>query len=263
MAIQKYTPALITNRPALRLRDIAWFAGLTEGEASFLWHSTPSITIQMTDYDIITRISHLTEYGITTYKPRGKESYKQVWGIRIMGARAAGWMMTLYPFMGERRQAKIRELLLRWKSAPGFPRGRKGERLPAICHPERLRFAKGLCKQCYSRQIMQTWRLETKATCHPERTVKGYGLCNPCYLREYRAKLAGKPSLLDGIEQTAQIATCHPERPHFSKGLCGSCYMQQWRQNKATPDKTHAADEPLTEPEQLVLYALKGSFKST
>lgn len=222
MAIQEYTPPVETERQALRIRDIAWFAGLTEGEASFQWHSTPIIDIQMTDHDVIERVSHLVEYGITTYKPRGKETYKQVWGVRMAGARAAGWMMTLYSFMGERRQAKIRELLLRWKTAPGFPRGRKGEALPAVCHPDRPRQAQGLCQECYNRQYHQAHPevpSTVPARCHPDRVAWRDGLCSGCYQQDLRKRRKAQPP--------KQFATCHPELRMYAKGLCQNCYQRQ------------------------------------
>jgi hypothetical protein len=232
MAIQEYIAPPDVPSTSPTLIDIAWLAGLIEGEGSFQWNSSPTIQMSMTDKDVMERVAILCDYPIRTYKPRGKSTYKAVWSIRIAGARAAAWMMTLYAFMGIRRRAKIAELLLRWKHSPGFPRGRKGERLPALCHPARLRFAQGQCKQCYSKEFQHTYRLATKAACHPERTVKGHGLCNPCYLRERRAQLAGRPSLLDGKEVKSKVNTCHPERPHFGKGLCCSCYMKQWRSDK-------------------------------
>jgi hypothetical protein len=152
MAIQEYIAPPDVPSTSPTLIDIAWLAGLIEGEGSFQWHSTPIITLQMTDKDVLERVSLLCGYGITSYTPRGKSTYKQVWGLRMAGSRAVAWMMTLYQFMGVRRRAKIAELLHRWKKAPGFPRGRKGERLPAVCHPKRLRQAQGMCRECYNRQ---------------------------------------------------------------------------------------------------------------
>lgn len=60
-------------------------------------------------------------------------------------------MMTLYSLMGERRQAKIREILEHWKAHRMAPRSSKGNRLPAICHPDKLRTGNLLCRACWMR----------------------------------------------------------------------------------------------------------------
>lgn len=228
MAIHEYSVPSPTDIPNITVKTLAWFAGIMEGEGSFLWNSGPTLSLAMTDQDIVQRVADLIQYEITDYVPK-RLNAKRVYVTRAAGLHTAGWMMTLYPLMGTRRRLDIAQILTRWKKAPGVPRGRKGERLPAFCHSDRLRFAKGLCQQCYNKQLMQTWRLETKAICHPDRIVKGYGLCNRCYLREYHAKLTGKPSKLDGLQQKTRIAICHPARPHFSSGLCASCYQRQRR----------------------------------
>lgn len=76
----------------------------------------------MTDRDIIERVAKLLNrkvYG--PYINGGKASYKPVYAVALTGGHAVGMLMTLYSNMGERRQAKIRELITLWKAAaPGY-----------------------------------------------------------------------------------------------------------------------------------------------
>lgn len=141
----------------LNIKDLYWLAGLIEGEGSFMWNSTPTIAVQMTDEDVINRACKII--GI---KPRNpyqckKGNRKLVYHFAICGSRAISWMMTLYSLMGERRKANIRELLLEWKSRPGTPRAPNGERWKTVCGHELERRGFGLCKACY----MKAWRKRT------------------------------------------------------------------------------------------------------
>ena len=92
-------------------RDIAWLAGLLEGEGSF--HntagrarrgSTNQIIVQMSmaDQDVIQKAARLfggkPGMARTNVRPGHKPLHRIIW----TGARAAGIMMTIYSFMGER-----------------------------------------------------------------------------------------------------------------------------------------------------------------
>lgn len=149
----------------ISVRDIAWLAGLLEGEACFgCYKGCPTIDLQMTDVDIINRVVLLTGAKLKSpWKPKGKPTYKMVYSCGIRGAEAIGWMQTLYVFLGERRQAKIREILEQWKKSTYAPRAPKGTPRPAApCHPERTLSAKGLCKQCYMVQYHRDRRPNTQ-----------------------------------------------------------------------------------------------------
>lgn len=101
--------------------EIAWLAGLLEGEGSF-WMLTshvagkqyryPKVVVNMTDRDIIERVAAMFETSIYTMPiQRNYPERKQQWRAQISGARAAEWMRRLYPWLGERRRAKIDEVL--------------------------------------------------------------------------------------------------------------------------------------------------------
>jgi hypothetical protein len=97
--------------------DICWLAGLLEGEGAF--HpgcSNIHISVDMTDRDVVSRVADLMRaklYGPYSNGPLGR---KPRWRVRVTGPKAAGWMMTLYSQLGERRRARIRELLADWKT---------------------------------------------------------------------------------------------------------------------------------------------------
>ena len=97
-------------------RDILWLAGLIEGEGSFRGakNGHVGITLGMTDEDIIDRIARIMRGSKATVER--KQGYKAIFRFEIYGPKAAGWMMTLYTLMGNRRQAKIRECLKAWKT---------------------------------------------------------------------------------------------------------------------------------------------------
>jgi len=106
--------------------EIAWLAGLLEGEGCFTtnrYHSSPMLRVGMTDRDIIDRVSGYFKRPVRPeklYSPR----HKQVWRTSVHGDRAAGFLMTLYPFLGARRQQTVRTALEKWRVAPG--KGRPG-----------------------------------------------------------------------------------------------------------------------------------------
>jgi hypothetical protein len=105
-------------------KDIHWLAGLLEGEGCFqyrrykskiskqLWY--PQIKVEMTDLDPIAKAAKLLGNKVNRGKllPSGKRCYL----AQVMGRRAIEWMMTLYSLMGERRRAKIKEIITAWKN---------------------------------------------------------------------------------------------------------------------------------------------------
>lgn len=105
--------------------DIAWVAGLLEGEGCFSISnqkclSSGIISLVSTDYDTIVRFKCITKTSNMIQTARRNTKYwKTCYKILISGNLAIQWMMTIYPLMGIRRQEAIRNLLNRWKSSPG------------------------------------------------------------------------------------------------------------------------------------------------
>lgn len=97
--------------------EIAWLAGLIEGEGSFTLYQGEGrirvlISIQMTDKDVLDRVASIVGLGnvvwCTKREEHHKDSYK--WAISSRVA-VTELMMLLYPCMGTRRQARIAECL--------------------------------------------------------------------------------------------------------------------------------------------------------
>ena len=103
----------------LSTKDIYWLAGLLEGEGYFGLRRQCDLVIEltMTDRDVVERFHRILDFGARD--ERMLPSSKIAYGWSLTNQRhAAGLMMMLYPLMGERRQAKIRECLAAWREKP-------------------------------------------------------------------------------------------------------------------------------------------------
>ena len=91
--------------------EVAWLAGLLEGEGSFVAPppSDPKrvrILIEMVDVDVIEKVSELV--GLAYSRPsRRRENWKQSYKITIRGSKAVEVMRAVYPFMSLRRRAQF------------------------------------------------------------------------------------------------------------------------------------------------------------
>lgn len=103
----------------MQFRYIQWAAGLLEGEGSFMSSKpgTARISVEMTDHDVILRLSEVTGVGNISgpyFKDGGKDSW--IWSVS-KSRDAAALAMLMYPLMGERRKSQIVTALSSWKSA--------------------------------------------------------------------------------------------------------------------------------------------------
>lgn len=103
-------------------------AGYLEGEGSFITIRSPRrpnvveprIAFQTTDGDVARRIAAT----LNRSRPRGPRPPRWGYGkkpwfqVICRGSQAVAWMMTIYPLMGERRQARIRAVLSEWRAVP-------------------------------------------------------------------------------------------------------------------------------------------------
>lgn len=147
--------------------DLYWLAGLLEGEGWFgrNHYTTPTIKVSMTDLDVVQRVATLFGNAVTVEKrppdPRHPKA-KPAWSTTIYGHRAVEWMRVLQPLMGERRGARIAELLGEWDSVPHKnPKGEGSSR--ATCHPDKPVMGGGLCPTCYAREYRKGWRVRSAA----------------------------------------------------------------------------------------------------
>ena len=108
----------------MKITDIHWLAGLLDGEGCislrvehYKSKSYPLIGIHlvMTDKGPVAKAANLFMCKVYEYKIKsGKIAYR----TNVYGKEAASWLMTLYPLLCERRQAKARECIAAWKAAP-------------------------------------------------------------------------------------------------------------------------------------------------
>jgi hypothetical protein len=103
--------------------EVAWLAGLLEGEGSFCklvkirrpkkkapWKD-PYIAVQlgMTDEDVVARAAALM--GVTYQQRKTPQGRKMMYQCRAAGVRAEILMKLLRPWMGERRRKQIEDIL--------------------------------------------------------------------------------------------------------------------------------------------------------
>jgi hypothetical protein len=58
-------------------------------------------------------------------------------------------------------------------------------RIFAVCHPNELHFALGLCRKCYWKQYRDN---APPAICHPNKKIFRKNLCKPCYRKLHPEK---------------------------------------------------------------------------
>jgi hypothetical protein len=91
--------------------DLAWLAGLLEGEGSFMTGPPssprlPAIQMTMVDEDVVQRAARIMGCRVFTIKPR-KRNWKVAYAIRLRGESAVAWMRALRPLLGSRRQLQV------------------------------------------------------------------------------------------------------------------------------------------------------------
>lgn len=96
--------------------DLAWLAGILEGEGSFyVENDRPYIKVSMVDEDIIWRVYDLVGAGHIGVENRKDPNQQTCFRWRTQGHYAMQLMPLLLPYMGYRRSARIEELLERYK----------------------------------------------------------------------------------------------------------------------------------------------------
>jgi intein/homing endonuclease len=121
--------------------NLAWAAGLFEGEGCFYARSDGkysggnlALYINMTDRDVLQRFLEVIGGGslAPARLEKGRKNSKPVYRYSLYGDKyCLAVAYALFPFMGERRRAKIGQMVDVWKNArPRQKVGRKpGSRL--------------------------------------------------------------------------------------------------------------------------------------
>lgn len=98
----------------MNTRDKYWLAGLLEGEGTFGFHKKPMITLEMTDKDVVERVSELFGTSVM-FLPKRQDNWKDTYKVRVTGKKAVIIMMDIRHIMGSRRQGKIDEILSKYE----------------------------------------------------------------------------------------------------------------------------------------------------
>lgn len=97
--------------------QIAWAAGLFEGEGSFYQNTIkkkgkvyyyPSIALRMTDKDIVDRFAQIIEHNDLRLQKRTNPKHKDIWEVRVRQLEKVKEVAdAFWPFLGSRRKAKF------------------------------------------------------------------------------------------------------------------------------------------------------------
>lgn len=96
--------------------QLAYLAGLLEGEGCFSIRRragrapVPEVRLQMQDRDVVDRVAAWLEASVYELVARGNQS-RPSYVTRVDGTLALVLMKALKPMMGERRTAKIEEIM--------------------------------------------------------------------------------------------------------------------------------------------------------
>lgn len=116
MTVLLTTPNSPVSTELAKLTDIAWAAGLIEGEGCFTLHSDmkrPYFLLDMTDKDVLERFQEVFPNTNLRgpYKHKNKEHHKPRWRVDAYGDACVYIMQSVYPYMFTRRKEKIDELI--------------------------------------------------------------------------------------------------------------------------------------------------------
>ena len=93
------------------LDDIAWLAGLLEGEGHFTWDGTLRVVLRMTDADVVASAARLMETTMSGPYHCDNPRYKPIYVAQVQGRRARAIMAAVANYMGKRRSAQIARAL--------------------------------------------------------------------------------------------------------------------------------------------------------
>mgnify|MGYP001616860967 CR=1 FL=1 len=110
--------------------DVIWLVGYLEGEGSFTFNkNVPVLSVISTDEDVVQRVANLTKQELKGPYMYG-HNRKPFWRVQLVGAKAIGWMFTIYYGMSLRRRSQIRFVIDEWKkvgtSRSSLTRNRNG-----------------------------------------------------------------------------------------------------------------------------------------
>jgi hypothetical protein len=102
-------------KPAIMTPEqVAWVAGILEGEGSFISGTSVAIQVTMTDLDILQRLLQVTGVGRIYPITRRKDNHKDAWIWAVQRrAHIRHVINAVLPWLGERRIIAANRLLER------------------------------------------------------------------------------------------------------------------------------------------------------
>ncbi len=134
---------------------MAWAGGLFEGEGCFTqsWSHgfiRPTAILTMTDEDTVRRFAEYVGFGTVTHKA-GRGTYKPQWRWQTTRLEQFQALMAmLWPFLGQRRQARAKELTLQRRAQEPLRQYHPTGDICAKGHPRTLMNASdgSRCREC-------------------------------------------------------------------------------------------------------------------
>jgi hypothetical protein len=105
--------------------DIAWAAGLFEGEGSCSISNLDQPRVELTscDEDIVLRFASIIGFGAITTRKRRKDTHKQAWTWYVQEKyNVIEAISLLLPYLGERRKMDAHKVLDKAKSKRDYRR---------------------------------------------------------------------------------------------------------------------------------------------
>ena len=93
--------------------EIAWLAGLLEGEGYFGFQdNNPCLSVQMVDEDTIRKIAGIFDANYQGYDREGVA--QRIYNVSITGRKAVEIMTLVLPYMSMRRTSRIQNIVESW-----------------------------------------------------------------------------------------------------------------------------------------------------
>ena len=117
-AFQRILESSQTTLSTTQLESIVWLTGLLEGEGCITWNKSHSATLslQMNDRDVVEKAASILNskvFGPYRHRSGDKLDFPH-YRTQVHGSRAIAWLLTIYPYLGERRRKKAAEVVNTW-----------------------------------------------------------------------------------------------------------------------------------------------------
>ena len=133
---------------AMTATQLGWIAGMVEGEGCITKNA--KITVCSSDLDVLDKIASLWRTTVQPVKNYSQLSKKPMYRVAVGGKHGAGWLMTIWSLLGERRRTKAKEIIKHWLLLLPAPQDRTqcpSGHLYTLASTVRTRFGRG-CRTC-------------------------------------------------------------------------------------------------------------------